>query len=102
MATLIRSRQGEFDSSLALTYEELERGESVWGPILEKMLDGWNAQHPEPEEPWTDDRDRLGSSKKRPWSGSGGQRKERDERMKNDKMERNYTRIRRNTSSGEE
>jgi tRNA pseudouridine55 synthase len=100
MATLFRSRQAEFDASSALTYEELEGGEDVWGPTLENMLDRWNEQHL--GEPWTDDRDRPESSRKRRWSKRGGPGSGMDGRVKNGKMKRNSNRDRRNTSSGED
>lgn len=42
MAELIRSRQGQFElGKNVLAYEDLEKGEKVWGPQVEKMLDDW-------------------------------------------------------------
>ena len=100
MASLTRSRQGEFDSSSTLTYKELEEGEKVWGPTVERMLDKWYEQHP--EEPRFDNRDRSENLKRKPWGKGRGHGGGIDGRMKIDRVKRNHDRHRRNTSSGEE
>jgi tRNA pseudouridine55 synthase len=53
MASLVRSRQAEFTSDAdetgakrALTYEELEGGEEVWGPRVENMMEEYTKMHP--------------------------------------------------------
>ncbi|KAK0664441.1 pseudouridine synthase [Cercophora samala] len=53
MAELIRSRQGQFTLGGAncLEYDDLLRGEEVWGPKVESMLDKWNARPGEIQEP---------------------------------------------------
>ena len=46
MAELERTRQGEFEiGHNVLEYEDLEKGEGVWGPKVELMLDEWNEKH---------------------------------------------------------
>ncbi|MCJ1431311.1 hypothetical protein MMC27_000662 [Xylographa pallens] len=45
MAELVRTRQGEFElGKNALEYEDLEKGEGVWGPQVKAMLEGWQAK----------------------------------------------------------
>ncbi|MCJ1403312.1 hypothetical protein MMC11_006535 [Xylographa trunciseda] len=45
MAELVRTRQGEFELGRnALEYGDLEKGESVWGPQVKAMLEGWQAK----------------------------------------------------------
>ena len=46
MASLIRSRQGDFTLSQCLTYDDLAAGEDVWAPKVTRMLDRWNMLHP--------------------------------------------------------
>jgi tRNA pseudouridine55 synthase len=53
MASLVRSRQEDFScitddtgAIQALTYDELEQGEAVWGPRVESMLEEWTKKHP--------------------------------------------------------
>ena len=46
MASLIRSRQGDFTLSQCLTYDDLAAGEDVWAPKVTCMLDRWNVLHP--------------------------------------------------------
>lgn len=43
MSALVRSRQGDFELSpdRVLEYEDLERGEEVWGPKVRRFLDEW-------------------------------------------------------------
>ncbi|QSZ36896.1 hypothetical protein DSL72_008986 [Monilinia vaccinii-corymbosi] len=43
MSSLVRVRQGQFElGKNVLEYGELEKGEDVWGPKVEKFLDEWN------------------------------------------------------------
>ncbi|KAK4204297.1 putative tRNA pseudouridine synthase 4 [Triangularia verruculosa] len=53
MAELARTRQGQFTLGGAncLEYDDLLRGEEVWGPKVESMLDKWNARPGEIQEP---------------------------------------------------
>lgn len=45
MCSLVRVRQGQFElGKNVLEYDELERGEGVWGPQVEKFLDEWNGE----------------------------------------------------------
>ena len=45
MAELVRTRQGEFElGKNALEYADLGKGESVWGPQVKTMLEGWQAK----------------------------------------------------------
>lgn len=44
MAELIRTRQGEWElGKNVLEYDDLMKGEEVWGPKVEELLDGWDA-----------------------------------------------------------
>lgn len=44
MSTLVRSRQGDFEiGKNVLEFSDLEKGEEVWGPQVESMLEAWNA-----------------------------------------------------------
>jgi tRNA pseudouridine55 synthase len=46
MAELERTRQGEFELGInVLDYADLEKGEKVWGPKVEGMLDEWEEKH---------------------------------------------------------
>ncbi|KIW11992.1 tRNA pseudouridine(55) synthase [Exophiala spinifera] len=55
MASLIRSQQADFTTAQpppeglvsALTYEDLEAGEEVWGPKVSSMLETWIESHPD-------------------------------------------------------
>ncbi|KAI7649785.1 hypothetical protein D0869_15018 [Hortaea werneckii] len=45
MAELVRTRQGDFEVGVnALPYEDLAKGEEVWGPQVRRMLEGWNGK----------------------------------------------------------
>ncbi|TVY23722.1 putative tRNA pseudouridine synthase [Lachnellula hyalina] len=51
MAELERSRQGEFEvGKNVLEYTDLDKGEEVWGPKVEAMLDAWNHKRGDVEE----------------------------------------------------
>jgi tRNA pseudouridine55 synthase len=43
MSELVRSRQAEFDlqPENVLEYKDLEQGEEVWGPKVQKFLENW-------------------------------------------------------------
>ena len=44
MATLCRTRQGDFELGRnVLAYDDLGKGEDVWGPKVAKALEAWNA-----------------------------------------------------------
>jgi tRNA pseudouridine55 synthase len=46
MAELTRTRQGEFElGKNVLDYTDLEKGEEVWGPKVEAMLDKWAEEY---------------------------------------------------------
>ncbi|KAK4104681.1 pseudouridine synthase [Parathielavia hyrcaniae] len=51
MAELSRTRQGQFvlGSANCLEYDELLKGEDVWGPRVRQMLELWNNPHAKPE-----------------------------------------------------
>jgi tRNA pseudouridine55 synthase len=100
MATLLRSRQSEFYLSSALTYDDLEGGEKVWGPKVREMLEHWNQR--QPEEPRINDRDRPESLKNRSWKRGGGEKQKPDTRTKGSRDQQRRSRERRNTSSAEE
>ncbi len=43
MSALVRTRQGDFELGRnVLEYEDLGKGEEVWGPQVERMLDQWD------------------------------------------------------------
>ena len=45
MAELVRTRQGDFEVGVnALPYEDLAKGEGVWGPQVRRMLESWNGK----------------------------------------------------------
>ncbi|KAF4626128.1 hypothetical protein G7Y89_g12036 [Cudoniella acicularis] len=45
MAELERTRQGDFEvGKNVLEYKDLEKGEEIWGPQVERMLDVWNGE----------------------------------------------------------
>ncbi|KAI7503601.1 pseudouridine synthase [Hortaea werneckii] len=45
MAELVRTRQGDFELGVnALPYEDLAKGEEVWGPKVRSMLEQWNGK----------------------------------------------------------
>jgi tRNA pseudouridine55 synthase len=48
MSSLVRSRQGDYslDQDQVLEYEDLERGEEVWGPKVRRFLGEWRSKHP--------------------------------------------------------
>jgi tRNA pseudouridine55 synthase len=46
MAELIRTRQGQFEvGKNVLEYEDLAKGEDVWGPQVSKMLEQWSGEY---------------------------------------------------------
>ena len=76
MAELARTRQADYtclepappELIPCLTYEELERGEDVWGPKIADILDKWMQKNPVPSKNAVDDRDcpnQQGRSKER-------------------------------------
>jgi tRNA pseudouridine55 synthase len=88
MAELERIRQGEFElGKNVLEYADLEKGEKVWGPKVEVMLDEWYEQ--DSRRPRTEkiverhvgggERDEL-TSENRERANRGTGRRERDER----------------------
>jgi tRNA pseudouridine55 synthase len=46
MSELVRSRQAEFDlkPENILEYKDLEQGEEVWGPKVQKFLENWESK----------------------------------------------------------
>ena len=114
MASLVRSRQGEFDVGDALTYEDLKAGEAVWGKKIEGWLERWRKVHPEEErkEHGLSSRDKYTSGRGRArgeWEGSSWDRPRKGrgfggggERGKGERREGGQERERRNTSSEED
>ena len=44
MCALVRTRQGDFELGRnVLEYENLEKGEDVWGPKVEQLLAEWQS-----------------------------------------------------------
>lgn len=86
MASLVRSRQGEFElGKNVLAYEDLEKGEDRWAPQVQQMLDNWT---PKP-------------AGDRPVQRQGGNKQLASAPAKK-KSPREAPRERRNSSSGEE
>ncbi|KAL1953989.1 hypothetical protein VTO42DRAFT_1875 [Malbranchea cinnamomea] len=52
MSSLVRTRQGDFDISPEniIEYKDLEAGEDVWGPKLQRFLDRWASRKAEGKE----------------------------------------------------
>lgn len=54
MAELQRTQQGQFElGKNVLEYSDLEKGEAVWGPQVEEMLDDWYEKEEKPHLSWT-------------------------------------------------
>lgn len=50
MSELVRTRQGDFELRRnVIEYEELDKGEDVWGPQVEKLLEEWEGRNAEPD-----------------------------------------------------
>ena len=50
MSELVRTRQGDFELGRnVMVYEELDKGENVWGPQVEKLLEEWEERNAEPD-----------------------------------------------------
>ncbi|KAJ4109091.1 pseudouridine synthase pus4 [Fusarium oxysporum] len=50
MAELARTRQSDFEvgNDNCLEYEDLAKGEEVWGPQVARMLESWSKNKPQP------------------------------------------------------
>ena len=50
MSELVRTRQGDFELGRnVMEYEELDKGEDVWGPQVEKLLEQWEGRNVKPD-----------------------------------------------------
>lgn len=50
MSELVRTRQGDFElGKNVMEYEELDKGEEVWGQQVEKLLEEWEKRNAEPD-----------------------------------------------------
>ena len=50
MSELVRTRQGDFELGRnVMEYEELDKGEDVWGPQVEKLLEQWEGRNAKPD-----------------------------------------------------
>ena len=50
MSELVRTRQGDFELGRnVMEYEELDKGEDVWGPQVEKLLEAWEERNAKPD-----------------------------------------------------
>jgi tRNA pseudouridine55 synthase len=82
MASLVRTRQGEFElGKNVLEYEDLAKGEEHWTPQVQQMLDNWTPK----------------SGVERPVQRQGGMHKQPAPKQKSKPAP-----VRRNSSSGEE
>jgi len=51
MSELVRTRQGDFEvGKNVLEYADLEKGEDIWGPQVEKLLNDWSDNHQEAQQ----------------------------------------------------
>jgi tRNA pseudouridine55 synthase len=109
MSSLVRSRQAQFElGKNVLEYEELSKGEEVWGPKIEAMLKEWMEKEGEQAPSEDEKKERKGkshpfrdNSKRSPRKEySGGDRGGSNEKQKSDSQPAQSSR-RRNTSSAE-
>jgi tRNA pseudouridine55 synthase len=108
MSSLVRSRQGEFElGKNVLEYEELSKGEEIWGPKIEAMLKEWMEK--EGEQAPSEDESRLKKGKSHPFRDNrkkglrreyNNDRRGSNERHRGDDRPAENSR-RRNTSSAE-
>ncbi|KAK5020445.1 pseudouridine synthase [Cryomyces antarcticus] len=72
MASLVRSRQGEFElGKNVLPYEDLTKGEDVWAPKVRGMLQQWETRTA--DDGWTPKpRGNAGAARRRGGRGGGG------------------------------
>jgi tRNA pseudouridine55 synthase len=93
MSTLVRSRQGEFElGKNVLEYEELSKGEEVWGPKIEAMLKEWMEK--EGDQAPSDDEKKEKKGKSHPFRANNRRNQKSDGRPAESSR-------RRNTSSAE-
>jgi hypothetical protein len=60
MSSLVRTRQSVFElKKNVLEYEDLEKGEEVWGSNVDQMLKEWQQRSEAPSEDTTDDKKSL-------------------------------------------
>lgn len=65
MSSLVRTRQGDFElAKNVLEYGDLEKGEDVWGPQVENMLENWQQVHADDAGPGPVQRPNNGSKKR--------------------------------------
>jgi len=89
MASLIRTRQGDFElGHNVLEYEDLDKGEEVWGPKVADMLEQWSVKHGGADFV----NGAREAARQRSWKGGLGKREK-------EKMEREEEKRRRNSSS---
>ena len=61
MSELVRTRQGDFEMGRnVMEYEELDKGEDVWGPQVEKLLEEWEGRNAELDDSISRTEDRRG------------------------------------------
>ena len=50
MSSLVRTRQGDFELGRnVMEYEELDKGEDVWAPQVEELLEEWEERNAKPD-----------------------------------------------------
>ncbi|WDK12350.1 TruB family pseudouridylate synthase [Colletotrichum graminicola] len=101
MAELERSRQGDFEvrTDNCLEYEDLLKGEQVWGPKVTQMLTAWSEKYPNgaPQGPQR----RQNNQEQQNQSRKQDRKRKWEDNKKVDKSDEN-DRKRRNSSSGDE
>ncbi|KAK1992465.1 trub family pseudouridylate synthase [Colletotrichum falcatum] len=112
MAELERSRQGNFEvrTDNCLEYEDLLKGEEVWGPKVMQMLAAWSEKHPHvtPQNRQNNQEQHNQGRKqdrKRKWEDNRKQRKmpyTNDMYGQQEARDKDKDRKRRNSSSGDE
>ncbi|KAI1611153.1 tRNA pseudouridine synthase B [Exophiala viscosa] len=89
MAALVRSQQADFtitdpapdDMATAVTYEDLEAGEEVWGQKISSVLERWMEKHPAAStQDQIDNRDRRDTRWNHSKRGGGGMKRSWDDR----------------------
>ncbi|KZL68049.1 TruB family pseudouridylate synthase [Colletotrichum tofieldiae] len=98
MAELERSRQGDFEvrTDSCLEYEDLLKGEEVWGPKVTQMLNAWTEKYPNgaPQVP----QKRQNNQEQQ----NQGRKQDRKHKWEDNKKFDKNPKKRRNSSSGDE
>lgn len=80
MAALVRTRQGDFElGKNVLEYNDLKKGEEMWGPKVKGMLEEWSKKEESEEKNGNgEERQRSGRWRERENEGDGERRGRRN------------------------